>query len=170
MFQLFVYLTLAIGLPCTSSKVYECDRDAACGCSMSNAITSKIVGGETAALNSWSWAVSILINESALCGGTIISSSWIMTAAHCVEDAIPSEVFISAGSNMIFQGKVTRYASSIVVHPNYDYQYVTNDIALIEVSPPFAMDDTVIKQICLPNVDSIDYPLIGSSVCIYLDC
>ncbi|XP_022265642.1 serine protease 52-like isoform X4 [Canis lupus baileyi] len=45
--------------------------------------TLEITGGEPADLNDFPWQVSILYNRRHLCGGSILSQWWILTAAHC---------------------------------------------------------------------------------------
>lgn len=45
----------------------------------------KIVGGRMALAHSWPWMISLRINNSHICGGTLIHKNWILTAAHCFE-------------------------------------------------------------------------------------
>lgn len=44
---------------------------------------SRIIGGEEAVPHSWPWQASIQIAGENLCGGTVISKMWVVTAAHC---------------------------------------------------------------------------------------
>ncbi|CAF3483118.1 unnamed protein product [Rotaria socialis] len=85
--------------------LYTCDLNAACGCSSNSASVSRIIGGETAGTSTWCWAVSISIGGSSLCGGSILSSSWILIAAHCMSGVSASQVTIYAGSNTRFSGQ-----------------------------------------------------------------
>uniref|UniRef100_A0A8C6LV74 Peptidase S1 domain-containing protein n=1 Tax=Nothobranchius furzeri TaxID=105023 RepID=A0A8C6LV74_NOTFU len=44
----------------------------------------RIVGGTLAAEDQWGWQVSMQWRGSHICGGSIISARWIITAAHCM--------------------------------------------------------------------------------------
>ena len=99
----------------SQSTLYSCDPSASCGCSQNSAAVNRIVGGENAAAATWGWAVSLAINKNSLCGGSIISSSWIITAAHCTSGVSPSKITVYAGSEKQFSGSQTRVASQIIV-------------------------------------------------------
>lgn len=160
----FFFLGVSIFPAHSTPTSFFCDRTAPCGCSMEPVIMSRIVGGEAAVNHSWGWMVALSLNFSSLCGGAIISSSWILTAAHCTFRYRAREIIVSAGSNELYIGTQWRRASRIINHPSFNGQEAVNDIALIQVSVPFDMTDPRIAQLCLPSQNSVDYPPIGSSV------
>jgi secreted trypsin-like serine protease len=43
----------------------------------------RITGGSTASRAQLPWQVAIIIDGAYFCGGSIISSQWVLTAAHC---------------------------------------------------------------------------------------
>ena len=52
------------------------------------ALSSKrIINGENSDAHEWPWQVSLQysVNSSHFCGGSIIHSRWVLTAAHCLE-------------------------------------------------------------------------------------
>ena len=168
-----VFYTALLLATITSSYAYtySCNVSAACGCSLNPASLSRIVGGESAGTSTWSWTVSISIGGVSLCGGAILSNSWIITAAHCLSETVASSVTIYAGSNTRFSGQ-SRKASRVIVHPDYDSRTKVNDIALIQLSTPLNMTNAV-KTVCMPSVSSAslsagEWPPANLYVCYYI--
>ena len=153
----------------SSSTIYSCNSQAACGCSSNAVSVNRIVGGENATKAAWGWVASIAIGGTYLCGGSILSKSWIITAAHCVSGVVPSQVTVYVGSTLRWSGTQSQVAAEIVVHSGYNSATFTNDIALIRLASPLTMPDPDIAPICVPSVSaqtlsSTEWPKAGTSV------
>ena len=148
-----------------ASVTYSCSSNATCGCSRNSAVLTKIIGGEQAASDTWSWTVSIRRANSHICGGSLISSTLVLTAAHClVSIRSLSTLSVNVGSKYLSVAGQQRSVSMIYIHRDYDVKLLVNDIAVIRLSSPLDVDDRAIATICLPPASATGYPPSGTSV------
>ena len=103
----------------------------------------KIAGGIDATLADNPWqvalvATAILNNEDAqYCGGSIIGSRWVLTAAHCVDAPVTADqVSILVGTASLTSGgtRIPLVANGIHLHPQWNYSSHQNDIALLQTA------------------------------------
>lgn len=99
----------------------------------------QIVGGNRANPKDWGWQVVMYINDKTfICGGSILNSLWIITAAHCLDDNLgPEKYSFDIGLHDIEDIEpwvVSRFARKIIVHPDYNIETVDNDIALMKLN------------------------------------
>lgn len=174
----FLICALAVGLgvglglglkknnPPPSSNSSTCNAaTATCGCSSTQpSVSTRIVNGSIATANSWPWMVAIYISNGRFCGGTLISSQHVLTAAHCVADVTSNDVIVYAGIQRLserFNGQI-RNLSTIYVHPNYSNSTLVNDLAILKLSSSLNLS-TTIGLCCLPTANSRltigDYPV-----------
>lgn len=116
-----------------------------------------IVGGAVAPVNAHPYLVGLLIGIVGLpspsaCGGSILSNTRVLTAAHCWNDgknqARTFEVVF--GSPFLFHGGVRIFANGIAVHPDYYARRLANDVAILSLSRPVAFTNAI-RPIKLPS-------------------
>ena len=62
--------------------------------------SDKIVGGQKAKDSDWGWQVGMFRFGSFICGGSLINSQWVLSAAHCVAGSVnPSAYQFLIGTN-----------------------------------------------------------------------
>uniref|UniRef100_A0A1B0B946 Peptidase S1 domain-containing protein n=1 Tax=Glossina palpalis gambiensis TaxID=67801 RepID=A0A1B0B946_9MUSC len=104
-------------------------------------ISSRIVGGEPVTNNQFPWQAALLYGDSLVCGGSIISLHWVVTAAHCIFANV--EFTVRAGSNSYQKNGQTRKAKKIVINKRFNVGTMDRDIALILLDMPFTLDKAV---------------------------
>lgn len=70
-----------------------------------------------------------------ICGCAIISSKWIITAAHCIQGKDKDKLFIIVGTNNYLSDGQVYNIERFIVHPNFMAfkESVINDVGLIRV-------------------------------------
>ena len=114
-------------------------------CSQSNASAQeeikpsggRIVGGVPTDVRYHPWQVALLVkrtNGSFLCGGSIISDNWIVTAAHCFGPAGKSaQVKVKVNATNYLREGIWVEPERIELHAGYDSSSQHNDIALLKL-------------------------------------
>ncbi|XP_061754090.1 transmembrane protease serine 2 isoform X1 [Nerophis ophidion] len=116
--------------------------------------SSRIVGGTEASQGAWPWQVSLQsLSSRHICGGSIISPLWIVSAAHCFEGSSNSSEWIVRSGDVsllemkLYNGNEVR---QIISHEKFDSETNDNDIALLKLKKPLTFSRKV-KPVCLLN-------------------
>ncbi|XP_069490686.1 transmembrane protease serine 5-like [Ambystoma mexicanum] len=116
------------------------------------AVGQRIVGGAPSAEGSWPWQVSLQWEGQHICGGSIISSQWVLSAAHCF---VLSSLFtvnkwrVHAGSIAISSsGSYT--VQKIYYNAQFSPLTTDYDVALLKTSLPLQFSETL-RPVCLPG-------------------
>ena len=112
---------------------------------------SRIIGGNEAPRNQFPYQAGLIMSivgteSTGLCGGSLISSTRVLTAAHCVD--IASSVVVVLGAHMLREEESTQVrvnvpGSGLVYHPDYDTRTLLNDVAMIKFSSAVTLNQFI---------------------------
>uniref|UniRef100_A0A0P4WFI2 Peptidase S1 domain-containing protein n=1 Tax=Scylla olivacea TaxID=85551 RepID=A0A0P4WFI2_SCYOL len=119
--------------------------------------TSRIVGGQVAEVNEWRWQVALrwYTTNFIFCSGSLLSSEWVLTAAHCMDNLSDLRaIYVTVGDYhrdilAVNPYRVNVTVAKLVKHPKYSSITVDNDVALLQLSTPVKYNQGV-APVCLP--------------------
>ncbi|XP_047650784.1 enteropeptidase isoform X1 [Phacochoerus africanus] len=126
-------------------------------------VSPKIVGGNDSREGAWPWVVAMYYNGQLLCGASLVSRDWLVSAAHCVygRNLEPSKWKAILGlhmtSNLTSPQIVTRLIDEIVINPHYNRRRKDSDIAMMHLEFKVNYTD-YIQPICLPEENQVFPP------------
>lgn len=106
--------------------------------SAEGAVRTRIVNGVPAPVGRLPWQVSMFSAAFGhFCGGTVLSDTWVVTAAHCLtdQDLRRPEFRVLEGSTSLLAGGRVREVVRAIRHEGYDDRTKANDIALLQLAP-----------------------------------
>ena len=143
-----------------------------------------MIGGVETAAGVYPWIAALSYGgDLGGCSATLVSSTWAVTAAHCIFSSGPTSLVLGehdlssandADDTNRQVGQSSKLKLSLlpfsrkevsvtsIVHPNYNPSTTNNDIALLKLSE--SVDLSIYTPACLP-ASSADY--VGQSAKVY---
>ncbi|XP_069355782.1 chymotrypsin-like elastase family member 2A isoform X3 [Maniola hyperantus] len=123
--------------------------------------TALIVEGVKTKAGDWPWHAAIHRHDGPtfkyVCGGTLISKHFVLTAAHCVSihgvPVIPEILGVALGKYHLFRSDATiqeKEVHRVYVHDEFLYSTSSNDIALLKLRTE-AVYNNYVQPACLWN-------------------
>merc|ERR1712025_1406925 len=127
-----------------------------CECGRAPA-ASRIVGGKVTKKHSRPYQIYMqACSDSGCwsCGGTLLNKQYVLTAAHCVDQAKAGTIKVALGEHDIQKDVETKTAQKIsgsaIVHPQWNRAQTEHDIAIIKLNSAVTFNDNVVPA-CLPD-------------------
>lgn len=111
---------------------------------------SRVVNGNATTIEHFPWIVSMQYYGSHRCGGSIITTNRILTAAHCTISITPSLLSIRAGSTDSQVGGELVAVTDFTNHHLYNPTTLENDISVMVIASRLTTTGTTVTVIALP--------------------
>jgi len=159
-FSLLIFVTIIhcsqTGPPAATNPSSECR------CGEANRLL-RIVGGVATEKHEYPWQVVVTSSDtdmpSGFCGGSILSSRTILTAAHCFnrEPAMDHTVVVAEHDwTVTGDGEQRMKVCNSVDHPNYDDKTINYDFAILTLCEDIVFNKNA-SPVCLPSKPENDY-------------
>ena len=93
---------------------------------MANELSERVVGGEAALQGQFPWQVGLVRDgdpAQQFCGGSLLSSRHVLTAAHCTAGLSPASISVTVGltnlSSQDTEAGAVIAVKEIIDHPDY---------------------------------------------------
>ncbi|KAG6460008.1 trypsin, alkaline C-like [Manduca sexta] len=106
----------------------------------------RIVGGSITTIEQYPNIVALLFSWNGIsffqeCGGTILNSRHVLTAAHCPYYETVNTCRVRSGSTFANSGGVVHNLNSFLIHPNYNSRTRDYDIAIMRTATTIAFNN-----------------------------
>ncbi|XP_062559555.1 brachyurin-like [Armigeres subalbatus] len=116
-----------------------------------NAVPNRrITNGQEATPGQFPYQIALLstfTGGTGLCGGSVLTANYILTAAHCVQNALGGTAIMGAHNRLLTEDTQQRIAFSsagINMHPGYTSTNIRNDIATVRLNSAISFNDRVV--------------------------
>lgn len=136
-------------------------------------LSGRIVKGSDADVGSAPWQVMLFRKspQELLCGASLISSRWVLTAAHCIfyppwdKNFTTDDLLVRIGKHnrKTYERTMEKIVllDKIIIHPKYNWkENLDRDIALLRLKKPVAFSD-YIRPVCLPTKEVVQSLLLS---------
>ena len=113
--------------------------------------TNRMYDGSETAINEYPWVAFVTTRHTTMCGlnqcvaqsmscGSLISDRWVVTAAHCARVHSTNDIRVDLGQHTLYIATeavlVGKHVSEIHIHPEYDVNPNSQDLALLKLADP----------------------------------
>uniref|UniRef100_A0A3Q2LBP6 Complement factor D n=2 Tax=Equus TaxID=9789 RepID=A0A3Q2LBP6_HORSE len=97
----------------------------------------RILGGRDAEAHKRPYMASVQVGGKHVCGGFLVAAQWVLSAAHCLEDAAGGKVQVLLGAHSLSRNEASKRLYDViraVPHPESRPETIDHDLLLLQLS------------------------------------
>ncbi|XP_061849383.1 transmembrane protease serine 11E [Colius striatus] len=116
----------------------------------------RVLNGQRAQDGEWPWQASIQLDGTHRCGASVISNTWLVTAAHCFRGGRDPRRWTASFGTLLRPPKQKKFVRRIIIHEGYqdlvhNHEY---DVAVVELASAVEFTSDI-HSVCLPEASHI---------------
>uniref|UniRef100_A0A0A9Z8F0 Serine protease snake n=1 Tax=Lygus hesperus TaxID=30085 RepID=A0A0A9Z8F0_LYGHE len=121
-------------------------------------VSPLVVGGSNTSISEFPHMAALGYNRTGdleyLCGGTLISDQFVLTAAHCIQTKWGPPLVVHMGATKLHTKKAKMVSvKEMYIHPDYRAPACYSDIALVKLARTLKLTPKL-RPACLPNEET----------------
>ena len=128
-------------------------------------VQPRVIGGAPISVSAVPWQVAVVTQTSrgtSLCGGSLLSDRFVLTAAHCVANTSAAAVTVSAATTVLNQPVIRRSVINIALAPGWEPRTLRGDLAVLQLSEAVPLGPNA-QAVALPtSQDPQTWPAAGT--------
>nr|XP_053608597.1 trypsin, alkaline B-like isoform X2 [Plodia interpunctella] len=130
---------------------------------------ARIVGGDATTIDQYPYMSNMLYHLigawwTQWCGGSLITPTSVLSAAHCYYEDLPTQWQVRLGSSFASSGGQVIPVSALVLHAQYDHNMREHDVAIVKLSSAAVLSSLVATA----RIPGPEYILADNTVVTYI--
>uniref|UniRef100_A0A1A9X0W1 Peptidase S1 domain-containing protein n=1 Tax=Glossina brevipalpis TaxID=37001 RepID=A0A1A9X0W1_9MUSC len=113
-----------------------------------NNASGRIVGGEATTIADAGFMVSLRVSNKFICGGSLLTNEYVITAAHCVKGFSPNSLTVVGGITRLSEMGIRRGVTKIILPKDYNHRTFHKDAAVLKLSDKMEAKNIKTIELC----------------------